>query len=73
MPIGITMLQHTVYRQSDLVWVDDMDPVWIITMAPFWSYNIVQFITVLYSDSTFSYIQFRPMIHFFGICRHDIR
>ena len=44
MLIRITMLQHTVYRQSGPVWVDDMDPVWIITMAPFGSYNIVQFI-----------------------------
>ena len=30
MPIGITILQHTVYRQSGPVWVDDMDPVWVI-------------------------------------------
>ena len=37
MSIRITMLQHTVYRQSGLVWVDDMDPVWIITVAPFGS------------------------------------
>ena len=52
MPIGITLLQHTVYRQSgpvwvndmNPVWVDDMDPVWIITVASFGSYNIVQFI-----------------------------
>ena len=44
MPIGITMLQHTVYRQSGPVWVDDMDPIWIITVAPFGSYNIVHFI-----------------------------
>ena len=44
MPIGITMLQHTVYRQSDPVWVDDMDLVWIITVASFGSYNTVQFI-----------------------------
>ena len=44
MPIGITMLQHTVYKQSDLIWVDDMDPVWIITVAPFGSYNTIQFI-----------------------------
>ena len=44
MLVGITMLQHTVYRQSGSIWVDDMDPVWIITMAPFGSYNTVQFI-----------------------------
>ena len=44
MPIEIIMLQHTVYRQSGLVWVDNMDPVWIITVAPFGSYNRVQFI-----------------------------
>ena len=44
MPIGITMLQHTVYRQSGTVWVDDMDPVWIIVVAPFGSYNTVNFI-----------------------------
>ena len=44
MPIEITMLQHTVYRQSGHVWVDDMDLVWIITVAPFGSYNTVQFI-----------------------------
>ena len=30
-------------------------------------------ITVSYSDGTFGYIQFCPMIHLFGICRHDIR
>ena len=39
MPIGITMVQHTIYRQSGPVWVNDMDPVWIITVAPFGSYN----------------------------------
>ena len=44
MSIGITMLQHTVYRQSGPVWVDDMDPVWIITVASFGPYNIVHFI-----------------------------
>ena len=44
MPIGITMLQHTVYKQSDPIWVDDIDPVWIITVAPFRSYNTIQFI-----------------------------
>ena len=44
MPIGITMLQHTVYKQSDPVWINDMDPVWIITVASFGSYNTVQFI-----------------------------
>ena len=44
MPIGITMMQHTVYKQNGPVWVDDMDPVWIITMAPFGSHNAVQFI-----------------------------
>ena len=44
MPIGITMLQHTVYKQSSPVWVNDMDPVGIIIVAPFGSYNIVQFI-----------------------------
>ena len=44
MPIGITILQHTVYKKSDPVWVNDMDLVWIITVAPFGSYNIVQFI-----------------------------
>ena len=30
MSIGITMLQHTVYKQSGPVWVDDMDHVWVI-------------------------------------------
>ena len=44
MLIGITILQHTVYKQSDLVWVDDIDPIWIIIVASFGSYNIVQFI-----------------------------
>ena len=38
MPI---ILQHTVYRQSDPVWVDDMDLVWIIIVAPFGSYNTI--------------------------------
>ena len=42
--IGITIVQHTVYRQSDPIWVDDIDPVWIITVAPFGSYNTVRFI-----------------------------
>ena len=44
MPIGITMLQHTVYKQSGPICVDDMDPVLIITVAPFRSYNTIQFI-----------------------------
>ena len=44
MSIGITILQHIVYRQSGPVWVDDMDPVWIITVAPFDSYKTIQFI-----------------------------
>ena len=44
MPIGITMLQHKVYRHSGLVLVNDMDLVWIITVAPFGSYNTVHFI-----------------------------
>ena len=44
MPMGITILQHTVYKHSDPVWVDDMDLVWIITVAPFGLYNTVQFI-----------------------------
>ena len=39
MPIGITLLQHTVYRQSVPVWVNDMDPVLIIIVASFGSYN----------------------------------
>ena len=41
MPIGIIIMQHIVYRQSGLVWVDDMDPVWIITVAPFGLYNTI--------------------------------
>ena len=41
MSIGITKLQHTVYKQSGLVWVDDMDLVWIIIVALFGSYNTV--------------------------------
>ena len=44
MSIGITMLQHTVYKQSGLVWVDDIDPVRVIIVASFGSYNTVQFI-----------------------------
>ena len=44
MPIGITMLQHTIYKQSGPVWVDDMDPILIITVALFGSYNTLQFI-----------------------------
>ena len=44
MLIGITMLQHTVYKQSGPIWVDDVDPVWIITVAPFGSYDTIQFI-----------------------------
>ena len=43
MPIGIIMLQYTVYKQSGPVWVDDMDPIWIIIVALFGSYT-VQFI-----------------------------
>ena len=30
MPIGIQLLQHTVYRYRGPVWVDDIDPDWII-------------------------------------------
>ena len=41
MSIGITMLLHTVYRESGHVWVNDMDPVWIIIVASFGLYNIV--------------------------------
>ena len=41
MPIEITILQHTVYRQSGPVWVDDMDPVWIIIVVSFGLYNTV--------------------------------
>ena len=61
MPIGITILQHTVYRQSDPVWVDDMDLVWIITVAPFGSYNTIyrspSLIVIIPSDiySSFPY------------------
>ena len=44
MSIGITMLQHTVYKQSDPVWVNDMNTIWIITVAPFGSYNTIQLI-----------------------------
>ena len=53
MPIGIQLLQHTVYRYRGLVWVDDIDSVWIIIATPFIQIEI----TVLYSDSTFGYIQ----------------
>ena len=63
MSIGITMLHHTIYRQSGHVWVDDMDPVWIITMTLFESYNTIQFINHL------SHIVIVPS----GTYRHDIR
>ena len=52
MPIGIQLLQHTVYRYQGPVWVDDIDldhyssHVWVIQIE----------ITVSYSDSTFGYI-----------------
>ena len=78
MAIGTQLLQHTVYRYRDPVWVDDIDPVWIIIEAPVWvihievtvSYNDDTFgyiqieITVSYSDSTFGYIQLFPRIRF---------
>ena len=44
MAIVTTMLQHTIYRQSGLVWVNDMDLICIIIVVPFGSYNTVQFI-----------------------------
>ena len=44
MSIGITMLQHIIFKQSGLVLVNDTDPVYIIIVAPFGSYNTVQFI-----------------------------
>ena len=58
MHIGITILQHIVYRQSSPIWVDDMDPVWIITVAPFRSYNVMfrLYITVSYSDRHTIYV-----------------
>ena len=43
MPIGIQLLQHTIYRYQD--------PVWVIHIE----------ITILYSDSTFGYIQLFPV------------
>ena len=51
MPIGIQLLQHTIYKYRGPVWVDDIDPVWVIQIE----------ITVSYSDSTFGYIQFFPV------------
>ena len=72
MPIGIQLLQHTVYRYRGPVWVDNIDPVWIIIAARLGhtkitvSYSDSTFgyiqieITVSYSDSTFRYIQFFP-------------
>ena len=39
MPIGIQLLQYTVYKYQDPVWVDDIDPVWIIIAAPFGLYR----------------------------------
>ena len=39
MPIGVQLLQHTVYRYRDPVLVDDIDPIWIIVAAPFGSYG----------------------------------
>ena len=51
MPIGVQLLQHTVYIYRDPVWVDDIDPVWVIQIE----------ITVSYGDSTFEYIQLIPI------------
>ena len=39
MRIGTKLLQHTIYRYRDPVWVNDIDPVWIIIAAPFGSYR----------------------------------
>ena len=39
MPIGIQLLQHTVYRYQGPIWVDDINSVWIIIVAPFGSYR----------------------------------
>ena len=54
MPIGIQLLQHTIYRNRRPVWVDDIDPVWVIQIE----------ITVSYSDSTFGYIHLFPVSTF---------
>ena len=39
MPIGIQLLQHTIYRFRGPVRFDDIDPIWIIIVAPFGSYR----------------------------------
>ena len=48
MPIGIQLLQHTIYRYRGPIGVDDIDPVWVIQIE----------VTVSYNDSTFGYILF---------------
>ena len=52
MPIGIHLLQHTVYRYRGPVWVDDIDLVWIIIAAPFGSYRSR---TVIVASGTYSF------------------
>ena len=59
MPIGIQLLQHTIYRYLGPVWVDDIDPRLDHYRGPVWVIQIE--ITVSYSDSTFGYIQFFPV------------
>ena len=66
MPIEITMLQHTVYRQSEPIWVDDMDPVWVI------QYNTVYKLLsriVIVPSGTYSYFPYPLLCNM----QHDIR
>ena len=64
MPIGIQLLQHTVYRYRGLIWVDDIDPVWIIIAAPFGSYRYGSLShTVIVLSGTYSSFPY-PLLKF---------
>ena len=60
MPIGIQLLQHTIYRYRGPVWVNDIDPRLDHYSGPVWVIQIE--ITVSYSDSTFGYIYYLPYL-----------
>ena len=64
MPIGIQLLQHTVYRYRGPIWVDDIDPVWIIIAAPFGSYRQRSLSrTVIVPSGTYSFFPY-PLLRF---------
>ena len=64
MPIGVQLLQHTVYRYRGPVWVDDIDPVLIIIVASFGSYRLRSMSrTVIVPSGTYSSFMY-PLLRF---------